>query len=134
MTYRNRPYSAKPKVVKRANYLKEIIQCNADFWDCIIERIKSTAFVGKVELIVPPPIDQDFSLRLHRLVKSIPQVESVDIRRSDDNEIVFYLQLGEPTLLLRKLTEIADIRIRFQSRNKSIIRRAESSGTTAPST
>ena len=134
MTYRDRSYYAEPEAVKRSNYLQEIIRSNANFWDCVTERIKSTAFEGRFELIVPPPIDQGFSLRLHRLVKSIPQVESVDIRRSDDNEIVFNLHLGEPTQLLRKLTEIEGIRIRIQSRNKIFIRRAESGGTAGPST
>lgn len=104
----------------RGNELKR-----SDFWDTIIAGLNSASFEGKVELMIPPPLDQDLSLKLHRLLKSIPQVESIDIRTSKNRGIVFSLILCEPAELLRELGEIEDVHIRFKSKNKILIYQTE---------
>ena len=68
---------------------------------------------GSVELMVQPPIGLDLIPQLHRSLKSIAQVESLDLRVLKDKEITYSLVLQEPTPLLhflRQLQEVDEIR------------------------
>ena len=68
---------------------------------------------GSVELMVQPPIGLDLIPQLYRSLKSIAQVESLDLRVLKDKGIMYSLVLQEPTPLLhflRQLQEVDEIR------------------------
>ena len=68
---------------------------------------------GSVELMIQPPIGLDLIPQLYRSLKSVAQVESLDLRVLKDKEITYSLVLQEPTPLLhflRQLQEVDEIR------------------------
>jgi hypothetical protein len=125
MNYGDERYRIIHGIPATTDNVRETELTHSGFWDTLTEGIKSTCFEDQVELIIPPPLDQGLSLKLYRLIKSIPQVESIDIRTSKNRGIVFSLILHEPTELLRELGEIEDVHIRLKSENRILIYQTE---------
>jgi len=97
---------------------------------CLAEGLSATTFEGKVAFIIPPPINQDRILILHRHLKSYNQIQDVDIKVSEDKGIAFTLILRKPTPILQILAEIQNLDIRWEFLENAAIQEAESASTT----
>ena len=89
-----------------------------DFIGCLLEGIAATLYGGAVELQIAPPIEPAQTMGLHRELRSIDQVESVDVRPTEDGGVVVGLTLREPTRLLEILAKSGHVAmIRIGGRN-----------------
>jgi hypothetical protein len=89
-----------------------------DFIGCLLEGMAATPYEGTVELQIPPPIEPAQTMGLHRELRSIDQVESVDVRPTEQGGVVVDLVLREPTRLLEILADSPHVaKIRFRSRS-----------------
>jgi hypothetical protein len=90
-----------------------------DLSDCLLATVLTIPFKGRVEFVIPQPVDQDLILRLHRHLRSAPQVEAVDVRVSAERGIILGLVLAEPIPplhIIRQLPNADGIRISWEER------------------
>jgi len=94
-----------------------------------VEEVSPDLYEGMVVLTIPPPIDSQQILQLHRHLRSIPQVQSLDLRVSKDRGITFRFVLEGPTPLLQVLRELPEID-KIQDAGRIVL--ARRSGDTGP--
>ncbi len=69
----------------------------------------SALYDGTVELTIPPPVGLDRMLQLHKHLRSIPQVEVLNLGVSADKGITIRLLLQVPTPLIQVLGELPEV-------------------------
>ena len=94
-----------------------------------VEEVSPDLYKGMVVLTIPPPIDSQRILQLHRRLRSIPQVRSLDLGVSKDRGITFRFVLKGPTPLLEVLGELPEID-KIQDAGRIVL--ARRSGDTGP--
>ena len=99
----------KAKTPRRAESARsEALDC-IDFLGCLLEGLEDTLWEGESEIIIAPPVEPAQTMGLHRHLKSVAQVESIDVRVSEEGGVVVGLVLGEPVRLLQILRSSPDV-------------------------
>lgn len=112
------PRTLEDKIAEGAETPEALDLDRIDFLACLWEGLETTLYEGEVELVILPPIEPAQTIGLHRYLRSAAQVESVDVRLSEDRGMVVDLVLREPTRLLQILGSSPDIdKIGFLGKN-----------------
>jgi hypothetical protein len=118
----NKPKTTKQKVADNIQD-QEVLE-RTDFFFNLAKGLTETMFEGDVELVIPPPVDQALTLQIHRQLKSIPKIESIDIKVSEDKGIAINFFLREPTPLLKILFK-QGYDISWESQDNIAVQQAE---------
>ena len=108
----------KAKTPQRAESARSEALDRIDFLGCLLGGLEDTLWEGESEILIAPPVEPAQAMGLHRHLKSVAQVESIDVRVSEDGGVVVGLVLGEPVRLLQILRSSPDVdRIELTGKN-----------------